>query len=76
MGDRLIPTLSTGLCGPLSWRLAIAICLPLCHNLGLPAARLKGCRGGGEMLKQHAHEEQPLRRAISDPGRDVMSRSE
>jgi hypothetical protein len=29
-----------------------------CHNPGLPPPGAMGCRGGGEVLNQHAHFEQ------------------
>jgi large subunit ribosomal protein L35 len=30
----------------------------LCHNAALPSPGRKGCRGGGEVLNQHAQNEQ------------------
>jgi hypothetical protein len=33
-----------------------------CHNAGLPPPGAMGCRGGGEVLNQHAHIEQIDRR--------------
>jgi len=33
-----------------------------CHNPGLPPPGAMGCRGGGEVLNQHAHIEQIDRR--------------
>jgi large subunit ribosomal protein L35 len=33
-----------------------------CHNPGLPPPGAMGCRGGGEVLNQHAHREQMNRR--------------
>jgi large subunit ribosomal protein L35 len=40
----------------------IVICRRFCHNAGLPPPGAMGCRGGGEVLNQHAHFEQIDRR--------------
>jgi hypothetical protein len=35
---------------PVSEQRSVAICPTLCHNANLSTARLKGCRGGGDLL--------------------------
>jgi hypothetical protein len=40
----------------------VAIPGRICHNAALPSPGHQGCRGGGEVLNQHAHFEQINRR--------------
>jgi large subunit ribosomal protein L35 len=43
----------------------VAICRTLCHKPRPPVARLKGCRGGGEVLIKHARKSHAYSAAIA-----------
>jgi large subunit ribosomal protein L35 len=53
----------------------VAICRPLCHKPRPPAARLKGCRGGGEVLIKHARKSHAHRAAIAQCRRTPVAGS-
>jgi large subunit ribosomal protein L35 len=53
----------------------VAICRTLCHKPRPPVARLKGCRGGGEVLIKHARKSHAYSAAIAQCRRTPVAGS-